>query len=43
MIGWVIVGVGVVSAFLYRASKGPTWRGWNIEVSKDLFGEDDDV
>lgn len=37
MIKWVIVGAGVVTAWLWKQSKGPSWKGWKQEI----FGEDD--
>jgi hypothetical protein len=35
---YVIVGTGLVCAWLWKVSKGPAWKGWGSEI----FGEDDD-
>lgn len=41
---WAIVGMGVVSAWLYKVSKGPSWRGFSAEIfGKDEFEGEDDV
>lgn len=41
MLKWAIVGTGLVSLYFWKMSKGDSWAGWNNELTKSLFGDDE--